>query len=125
MHRFLHYQAAAAGLLYFLLYGRGIESGLAVVFFALLQIGFGCRYFGAADAAAFAVSGLFFADRQYPGMILLLGLFHMLLSIVLVFLVKHRQIDFKKGSIEPTAFMPYIAAAALMLRYWLKYAGGM
>lgn len=117
VYQFLYIPAFTAGIGYTILARPPLESLFSIGIFYMLNILLFKRYFGRADSVAFMISVLFFTHNQGMVSMLLWGLFHMLLALGLVFVVKHKKIDFKRGCIEPTAFMPYISVAALVLFY--------
>lgn len=121
VYRFLYIPPALAGCAFIALQGLDIERIVPVVIYIFLLAVLFDRYFGRADTIAFMITSCFFTHRNGID-ILMSGFLHMLFSIVLVIIIKHKKINFKDGSIEPTAFMPYIAVAALVLIWSGRYA---
>lgn len=113
VYRFLYIPAVIAGIRVFMLNQPGMNTIMLFCLFSLLNLLLFRRFMGRADTVTFIISVLFFGE--IGGNLLLSGLSHMLLSMLFLFLIKWRKIDFMTGSIQPTAFMPYIAAASLCI----------
>lgn len=122
VHRFLYIPAFLAGMGYVWLEGNGSGALVSIGSYILLILLIFKKYFGRADSAAFIISGLFFARKGSSG-ILLYCLLNMLISIGLVIALKYKKINFKEGSIEPTAFMPFISLAVLIV-FGIRTMGG-
>ena len=115
VYRFLYFMPFLAGIGYVLLRGISAEDVMSIGIFYLLVIFLFSRYFGRADTVAFLISVLFLGQCGATSGYLLQGMIHMLLSMLLLIVVKRKKINFRKGSMEPTAFMPYIAVMALAM----------
>lgn len=108
----------AAGLL---LCWKGINIGLELILFILLQEVAFARLYGRADCHAFAACAMI---ERALGMAMKEYLVHMLLAYVLLAVVQgfKRNIG-KNGNLKtPIPFIPYIAVSLFVLIYWEKSA---